>query len=120
MAEALLENIASANWQLSATVQGQIVQGVDDIGQQIDLVLGTAVGSDPLRPLFGCDFQPYLDSPMNEVLPSLVAAILKAAERWLPTVTIESITAAPDVSTIALKVKWSTTLAEGSNIIIYQ
>lgn len=120
MAEALLENISSANWQLSAQQKGTIVQGVDEIAQQIDLCLSTAIGSDPLRPLFGCDFRPFLDEPINQALPSVVNAIIRAAERWLPDVEIVRITAAPDVSTLAFRVDWKTNLAEGQNIVIYQ
>lgn len=120
MAQALIENINSANWQLSSKAIGEIVQGVEDIGQQIDLVLSTAVGSDPLRPLFGCDFMPYIGQPISQVLPSLVAAINQAAERWLPNIAIEAITARPDVSTLALAVTWRSELSAGTNIIIYQ
>lgn len=120
MTEALLENISSANWQLSLTNKGQIVQGADEIAQQIDLLLSTAVGSDPLRPLYGCDFSPHIDERMTVALPLLVDAIIRATERWLPNITIASITAAPGLSTIALRVTWRTELAEGENIIIYQ
>ena len=51
----LVTEIQSAEWSLSTSGFGEVVEGFEDINQCISLIIGTAKGSDPLRPDFGAD-----------------------------------------------------------------
>lgn len=81
----------TSNFQLSAVGVGVIAIGLADIRQCIDFILRTIPGSDPLRPLFGCDIYKYIDSPITTGVPNIKKAIFEAIELWEPRIRVTSI-----------------------------
>lgn len=99
-----LADITSADWSLeldSTAGQGpgsgigNVVQGVNDINQCLLIIITTPLGSDPLRPTFGCDLLSWIDKPITLAKPGLVAAIITAITTWEPRVTIVSVVINP-------------------------
>jgi phage baseplate assembly protein W len=88
---ATLEQISSPVWTLSVDGGGAIVEGMDAIRQCIDIIVRTTPGTDPLRPLFGCDVCKFQDSPINTAIPRMKKAILDAIATWETRVNITSI-----------------------------
>ncbi|KQC02104.1 GPW/gp25 family protein [Pedobacter sp. Hv1] len=81
----------TSNFQLSAVGVGVIALGLADIRQCIDFILRTIPGSDPLRPLFGCDIYKYVDNPITTGVPNMKKAIFEAIELWEPRIKVTSI-----------------------------
>jgi phage baseplate assembly protein W len=97
-----LADITSADWSMALDTQGvpgsgigNIVQGLADVNQCIQIILTTSKGSDPLRPTFGADVRRYIDAPINAAIPAIVREVTEAILRWEPRVTLVSINAAP-------------------------
>ena len=74
---------------------GNVVQGLNDVNQCIQIILTTPKGSDPLRPTFGADLWRYIDVPINRAIAAIVREVTEAITRWEPRVTVLSITATP-------------------------
>ena len=86
-----LGDITSADWSLAldATIGdvpgdgiGQVVQGVDDVDQCIQIICTTPMGDDPLRPTFAWDMGGIIDLPVTLAIPLLVAGLAAAIELW--------------------------------------
>jgi phage baseplate assembly protein W len=99
-----LGDIISADWSLELDPPGEpgagignVVQGVADVNQCIQIILNTPKGSDPLRPTFGADVWRYIDAPINAAIPAIVRELTEAITRWEPRVTVISIVATPVV-----------------------
>jgi phage baseplate assembly protein W len=88
---ATLEQISSPVWTLSLDGGGSIVEGMDALRQCIDIIVRTTPGTDPLRPLFGCDVYKFQDTPLNTAIPRMKKAILDAIATWETRVNITSI-----------------------------
>lgn len=119
---ATIENIRSADWQLSINAADSLVQGIDEVKQCIDIILSTEVGSDPLRPDFGCDILRHIDKPANQAVPNIMREITVSVSRWEPRVEVVKITPIIDMtnpSRFKFQIEWKSALAEGSNIVIY-
>lgn len=119
---ATLDNIRSADWQLSINASDSLVQGIDEVKQCIDIILLTEVGSDPLRPEFGCDILRHLDKPSNQAVPNIMREITISVARWEPRVELVKITPIIDTTDpgrFKFQIEWKSALAEGSNIVIY-
>src|SRR5579863_5870565 len=91
-------DIISADWSLELDTPdepgsglGNVVQGLDDVNQCIQIILTTPRGSDPLRPTFGADVWRYIDAPINAAIPAVVREVTEAILRWEPRVTLVSI-----------------------------
>lgn len=117
-----LTDIKSADWSLKLGSIGQVVQGVADVDQCVAIILTTPIGSDPLRPAFGCDIWRYLDHPISEALPAIVRELTSALTLWEPRITLLGITAAPVLDTttqsgahLAVSVTWQLKLSGGSS-----
>lgn len=104
----LITEIKSKDWGLSTTAQGEVVQGLRDIAQCIDIIIKTAKGSDPLRPEFGCDLRALLDRPVTEAWPSIIREITAAIERWETRAIVTRVSYKLEVSTIIIKLEWKT------------
>lgn len=87
-----IDQIQSADWQVSAFSPGAVVEGGDDINQSIFLVLGTRKGSDPFRPSFGSDIWEHIDKPINSAPGLISRAIREAIDNWITRASIQSIT----------------------------
>jgi hypothetical protein len=94
-----LADITSADWSLKLGAIGQVVQGVADVDQCVAIILTTPLGSDPLRPTFGCDIWRYIDHPMSESLPAIVRELTAALTLWEPRITLVNVTAVPVLDT---------------------
>jgi uncharacterized protein len=97
-----LADITSADWSLELDAPGEpgsgignVVQGVNDVNQCIQIILTTPKGSDPLRPTFGADVWRYIDVPINTATPAIVREVTEAITLWEPRVTVLSIVATP-------------------------
>ena len=95
-----LADITSADWSLmlDATAGGgpgsgigRVVQGIADVNQCIGIILTTPLGSDPLRPTFGCDLGQFVDAPVSLAGPGVVSAVTQAIMQWEPRVTVLSV-----------------------------
>lgn len=87
-----LSEIRSGDWSLSVAAQGEVVEGISDIAQCINIILSTQKGSDPLRPEFGVDIVEYVDKPINSAVPGIIREMIEQVNRWEPRCTIEKIT----------------------------
>jgi phage baseplate assembly protein W len=108
-----IDDITSADWSPLLGSPGDVVEDQADIEQCIDIILGTRKGSDPHRPLFGCDAWIWLDTPPAIAVPNIVAEVVDALELWEPRIEVmrvlTSITAAAATVAVVWKRKGSTT-----------
>lgn len=69
-----------------------LVRDDDDIGQAIELILGTAPGERPMRPEFGCAVHEYVfDAVDAQTTTRIAVAVRVALERWEPRIAVLSI-----------------------------
>src|ERR1700722_16301764 len=92
-----LTDIISADWSLELDTSGEpgsgvgnVVQGLADVNQCIQIILTTPRGSDPLKPTFGADVWRYIDAPINAAIPAIVREVTEAVTRWEPRVKVIS------------------------------
>lgn len=79
------------HWQCRLGEIGALAAHEDDLFQSLHVIATTPLGSDPLRPLFGCDALNYLDWPLVRAAPHLVRELTLAWQRWEPRVRIDGI-----------------------------
>lgn len=87
----LVTDITSANWQLSASSFGSVVESGDDINQSIGIILMSLKGSDPFRPTFGSDIWDYVDKPIGSAAPGIVNAITNDVAIWEPRIKLTEV-----------------------------
>ena len=68
----------SVFWQPALQAPGEIVRGLDDIRQAIQIILRTPRGSDPHRPEFGSNLHLYIDWPVDRAIPHVVRESVEA------------------------------------------
>jgi phage baseplate assembly protein W len=95
-----LADIKSVDWSIKLGTIGQVVEGIDDVGQCIGIILTTPKGSDPLRPTFGADVWQYIDRPLDLAVPSIVREVTEAITLWEPRVQVLSVSAQPATGNI--------------------
>jgi len=91
-----LNEVRSADWSLALERRGgigQVVEGIDDVSQCIEIILTTPKGSDPLRPTFGADLWQFIDYPINAAIPAIVRELTEAITLWEPRVKLIAIKA---------------------------
>lgn len=102
-----LDKIQSLHWQTSLAGVG-IVENLADINQAIRVILGTPIGSDPLRPDFGSDLAKYIDWPIDRATAHVVRETVKAIGRWEKRVTVKKVVLThAGAAHLALKVFWA-------------
>jgi len=101
-----VDNITSVDWSPRLGVIGEIVEDLDDINQCIDIILATPKGSDPHRPLFGCDAWLWLDAPPARAVPNIIVESVDSLELWEPRITIISVLAAVTAEGATITVVW--------------
>lgn len=111
-----MTEINSNYWQLSTAGPGEIVQGLEDISQCINVLLTTQKGSDPFRPTFGVDLLSYLDLPITEALPRLIQDIQTQVETWEPRAVIQSLTYSTEEAHISITLTWTSALGTGVTV----
>jgi phage baseplate assembly protein W len=88
----LTETIGTQFFQLSTVGAGALAVGVEDVRQCIDIILRSIPGSDPMRPLFGCNAFKYVDKPIDVAVPNVKKEIYEALSLWEPRIEVTSIT----------------------------
>jgi uncharacterized protein len=69
-----------------------LARGEEDIGQAIELILGTAPGERPMRPEFGCAVHDLVfDTIDAAMIGRMEKAIRTALDRWEPRIVVETI-----------------------------
>jgi phage baseplate assembly protein W len=101
------DQIQSADWQPAIGQLGSVVTDLDDVGQCIQTILQTPVGSVPLTPLFGSRLHLYLDAPVNLVAPDLVRETTDALQLWEPRIIVMQAVPALLDNGMAITVTWA-------------
>lgn len=101
-----LNDIKSANWQLSAANPGDVVQGIDDINQCIATIVITVPGSDPFRPTFGCGLHGMIDAPAATAAPVMAARIRDSVTLWEPRIRVVKVSYSIEVENVRFKIEW--------------
>jgi len=99
-------DIQATDWSTRVGLPGQVVEDADDINQCIGIILTTRLGSDPHRPLFGCNAWQHLDKPIPVARPLVVADVLEALELWEPRITVVRVTTEISDNTVTVLVEW--------------
>ena len=86
-----IQDINAINWQLSNKNIGEIVSGINDIRQCMEIILTTHKGSLPLNPFFGSDIYKYVDKPVNTAVANISAEILEAITKWEQRIIIKKL-----------------------------
>jgi hypothetical protein len=82
------DQVPAADWQPKLGQLGGVVTDMDDVGQCIQVIAETPVGSCPLEPLFGSRLHLYLDAPITAVVPDLVREMTEALQLWEPRIIV--------------------------------
>ena len=101
-----LADIRSSVWGFSIAGFGVIAEGLAAIRQNIEVILKTTKGTDPLRPFFGSDIYTYIDKPVTRSIPNMKNAMLEAVEEWEPRVKIVSIEHVSKISSIEFSINY--------------
>ena len=105
----LAAGVDSLWWSFRLNGDGA-VENADELAQTVSIILRTARGSDPHRPLFASVLLDYIDQPIPTATPYLVRETLQSLERWEPRIAVDGVSVAPYVDGIAsllLTVQWS-------------
>lgn len=118
---ATLSQIRSSFWQLSLAQAGEVVEGLADIQQCIDVILQTQRGSAVLMPTFGVDMMAFIDKPIDVVKADLIRDIIEQIETFEPRVSIERINATVqgDGSNLLIELTWAAAQGTGVNNVSY-
>lgn len=101
-----IQEIKSAEWGMSLEGIGKVVEGRDDINQCIGIIIRTIRGTDPFRPLFGCDLFQYLDAPHGVAAPGMAKEIANAIKLWEPRVDVKKVSYIIEEKRILFSVDW--------------
>lgn len=88
----LADDLGTEYFQLSTVGVGALAVGLEDIRQCIDIILRNIPGSDPLRPLFGCNAYKWLDDSRSTSVPNIKKEIFESLSLWEPRIEVDSIT----------------------------
>ena len=115
-----LEQIPTDFWQYSLANAGEVVEGIDDIKQCLDILLSTQKGSVPLNPDLGIDIDAYIGQPASESA-GLKGEILNQIEIYEPRISVTNIVIAYENAGAIIKINliWESNLGEGTNSITY-
>lgn len=102
-----ITQVKSSLFTLSLAGPGQIKQGIDFINQNIEILLLTPKGGDPLRPEFGCDARGKIDQPINKVRGSLINDVKNALNTFIPEIVVVKIVPTILVGQMTIKVTWA-------------
>jgi len=76
---------------MSIQQPGVTLQGIDVYKQRCYIVLNTPLGSDPCRPLFGCDWAKQVDGNVITAAAKIKNEIIDALTIWVPEVTVSNV-----------------------------
>lgn len=112
----LITQVTSQDWQLALGQSQAIVEGQDDIAQCIDTIMKTQLGSDPLRPTFGTNYD-ALDQPINIAAPRMVQSFTDAINIWEKRAKVKKIFYTIEESRIVFTNQWTSKYGDGSSEI---
>lgn len=92
--------------QLSDGNFGEILTGLDSINQSIEILLGTAKGSNPVRPDYGVNLYEFLDAPVSRI-GELKNDILQNITAFIPEVEVNSINHVVSQEHVTITVLWT-------------
>ena len=101
-----VDEITASDWSIKVGDPGNVVEGIEDVDQCIGIILTTIKGSDPHRPLFGCDAWLYLDWPIPDAIPNVIREAVDSLEMWEPRIDIVRVYPQVDGATITVVVEW--------------
>lgn len=70
---------------------GERVEGYDELGQSVTLVLGTECGEVPFRPWFGAKLRQFVGKPINDVTAPFSQEVVRALQVNEPRVTVVAV-----------------------------
>lgn len=115
-----VNQITSPDWQIKRRAYGEIAEGLDDIGQCIDILCDTEPGSDPLRPGFGVGALQWLDKPYNLAVANIKRTIYDQIGTWEPRAIVTKVSAAAGIGSLDFTIEWETSAGEqGRNEVTY-
>jgi len=77
---------------MSILAPGTIITDIEVYKQRCYIVLNTPLGSDPFRPLFGCNYSKYIDTNIITAAANIKKEIIDAITLWVPEVKLSKIT----------------------------
>lgn len=101
-----IQEIKSAEWGMSLNSIGEVVEGRDDINQCIGIIIRSIRGTDPFRPLFGCDLFQYLDLTQKVAAPGMAKEIANAVGLWEPRIDVKKVSYKIEEKRILFSVDW--------------
>ncbi|WP_029009400.1 GPW/gp25 family protein [Azospirillum halopraeferens] len=96
-----MTGLPAVDWSLMLDGPGRTVEGPDDVAQAVRIIITTPLRSDPHRPDFGCDLQPWIDLPVPVAAPGIIAAVRDALDRWEPRLSVLDVAVAPGAANAA-------------------
>lgn len=100
----MINKIQSAHWSLDPN--GDIYQDLKDIEESFANIFRTEIGSDILRPDFGCNWHQYIDYPVDEVPIHIIREMMIASKKWEPRVEITLINPRVDIEHVTLRITY--------------
>ena len=76
---------------MSILAPGTIITDIEVYKQRCYIVLNTPLGSDPLRPLFGCNYSKYIDHNVIHAAAKIKKEIIDALTIWVPEVKLDKV-----------------------------
>lgn len=108
-----LSDISQPNWTMSLYHSGKVVEGVDEISQNIIVIVRTQKGTDPLRPNFGTDLMASMDRPVNERVPQLIKDVVESINIWETRIDVTNVAYRINGDGgVDLEIEWSTRVGE--------
>jgi uncharacterized protein len=101
-----IDDIGEVDWSPRLGDPGEVVTGLDDIQQCLDILLNSPKMSVPHRPLFGCDAWRYLDAPATVAVPGITSEVLDAVQLWEPRIEVVSVQVEISVSQVVVALTW--------------
>lgn len=102
-----VSDITAVDWSPQQGNFGEVVTDILDIEQCIGIILTTPRGSDPHRPLFGCDAWRWIDKPSAIAIPNIILEAVDSLEMWEPRIELVGVTARLEaIGWIAFTVEW--------------
>jgi uncharacterized protein len=100
-----------------------LVSGSDDINEAITLILSTAQGERPMRPLFGCGIHDYVFESIDAyTIGRLEREVRIAIDRWEPRVEIAGLsidTSEAEVGKLAIELEYIVRATNDRRNLVY-
>ncbi|MFW6057693.1 MAG: hypothetical protein ACOC9W_02445 [Persicimonas sp.] len=96
----------TSRWATRLGVRGEVLQGVEEIEQEIRVVCRTQKRSVPQDPELGVDWLKVLDLPVSEATPIIVLEVTEALARWVPRAKVQSVEVIGGTEKSRLRIGW--------------